>query len=164
MERIWNYFFYSTWKFQILLGGILIEKPLIYLFNLIPFLKGKWSKGKKEYEKFMHNKDYGANIGFAFSFMFLTTTVIYTIICLFLVNLVNIEVGDKIYYYFYTVAALSYITNYFFLYRGDIYKKHFEEFEKSNQKSSIYLSALGFHLGVIGLGILSIHFTVGFNL
>lgn len=164
MERIWNYFFYSTWKFQISLGGILIEKPLIYFFNLIPILRKNWNKGKKEYQRVMHRKDYGFNIGFAFGFMFLTTMVIYTSICLFLVKLLNLEVGDTIYYYFVAVVALSYLTNYLLLYRSDTYKKYFDEFEKVNNKRLIYLSAVFFHLGIIGFGILSIYCTVGFNL
>lgn len=112
----------------------------------------------------MNNKDFGFNIGFAFGFMFLTTMVIYTSICLFLVKLLNIDVEDTIYYYFFAVVALSYLTNYFFLYRADTYKKHFEEFEKIKNKSRIYLSAVLFHLAIIGFGILSIHFTVGFNI
>ncbi|MFA6924924.1 MAG: hypothetical protein WC223_11815 [Bacteroidales bacterium] len=165
MERIWNYFFYSTWKLQILLGDLLFQKPIYFIIlNIFPFLRKNEAKGLKEYKKVMNNKDYGFNIGFAFGFMFLTTMVIYSSICLYIVKLLNIEVGDTIYYYFIVVVALSYLTNYLLLYRSDAYKKYFDEFDKVNNKSLIYLSAVLFHLGIIGFGILSIHWTVGFNL
>lgn len=134
MERIWNYFFYSTWKLLKRTGEIFIENPLIYIFNLVPYLRKNWNKGKKGYKQVMHSKDYGFNIGFAFSFMFLTTVVIYTSICLYLVKLLNIEVGNTIYNYFLGVIALSYLTNYFFLYRSDTYKKYFNEFDTEYKK------------------------------
>lgn len=163
MERIWNYFFYSTWKTQIFLSYILFERPLVFLFNLVPFLRKNWYNGKKEYNKVMNSKEYGLNLGFAFGFMFLTTMVIYTSICLFLVKLINIEVEDTIYYYFVAILVLSYITNELLIYRTDTYKKYFKEFEKINNKSRIYFSAVFFHLTIIGIGILSIYLTVGFN-
>lgn len=162
MERIWNYFFYSTWYVQLNLGEILIRKPIYFIMlTLFPFLRKNLHLGQKNYNRVMNNKDFGFNIGFAFGFMFLTTMVIYTSICLFLVKLLNIEVEDKIYYYFFSVVVLSYLTNYLFLYRADTYKKHFEAFEKINNKSLICFSAVLFHLAIIGLGILSIYLTLG---
>jgi hypothetical protein len=134
------------------------------MLNLFPFLRKNMQRGRKEYNRIMNNKDFGFNVGFAFGFMFLTTIIIYTSVCLFIVKLLNIEVGDTIYNYFVVVVALSYLTNYFFLYRADTYKKYFVEFEKVNNKSRIYLSAILFHLVVIGFGIFSIQFTVGFNI
>jgi len=163
MERIWNYLFYSTWNLQINLGEILIQKPIHFIMlNLFPFLRKNKQKGVKDYKRVMNNKDYGFNIGFAFGFMFLSTMIIYSSICLYLVKLLNIEVGDTIYYYFIVVVALSYITNYLFLYRSDIYKKYFDEFDKENSKLN-YLPVV-FHTGVVIFGILSIHWTIGFNL
>lgn len=163
MRRIWNYFFYSTWKFQISFGEAIIEKPLIYLFNLVPFLRNNWSKGKNEYKRAMHDKDYGFNIGFAFGFMLLSTMVIYTSICLILVKLLSVEVGDTIYYYFFAIVTISYLTNELLIYRADTYKKYFDEFEKVSNKPLIYLSAVLFHIGIMCFGILSAYFTVGFN-
>lgn len=165
MEKIWNYFFYSTWYVQLNLGESLIRKPIYFIMlNLFPSLRKNLHKGQKDYNRVMNNKDFGFNIGFAFGFMFLTTMIIYTSICLFLVKLLDIEVEDTIYYYFFAVVALSYLTNYLLLYRSDTYKKHFDEFEKNNNKSRIFLSAVLFHLAIIGFGILSIYFTVGFNI
>ena len=165
MERTWNYFFYSTLKLQILLGDLLFQKPIYFIIlNVFPFLRKNEAKGLKEYKKVMNNKDYGFNIGFAFGFMFLTTMIIYTSICLYLVKLLNLEVGDAIYYYFIVIVVLSYATNYLFLYRADTYRKYFDEFEKTSSKSLIYPSAILFHLGIFGFGILSIHWTVGFIL
>lgn len=164
MEKIWNYFFYSTWYVQLNLGETLIRKPIYFIMlNLFPSLRKNLHKGQKDYNRVMNNKDFGFNIGFAFGFMFLTTMIIYTSICLFLVKLLDIEVEDTIYYYFFAVVTLSYLTNELLIYRKDIYKKYFDEFEKLNTKSLIYISAILFHLGVIGFGILSIHFTIGFS-
>lgn len=165
MIRIWNYFFYSTWKTQTILGKKLFQETIfLVMLKLFPFLKKNEKKGLKEYNKVMNSKEYGLNLGFAFSFMFLTTMVLYTSVCLILVKMLNVEVEDKMVYYFLAVIALSYLTNELLIYKSDTYKKYFEEFEKVNNKSLIYLSAVLFHLAIIGFGILSIHFTVGFNI
>jgi hypothetical protein len=165
MERIWNYFFYSTWNLQTNLGEMLIRKPIYFIMlTLFPFLRKNVHNGTKSYNRVMNNKDYGFNIGFAFGFMFLTTMLIYSSLSLYLVELLNIKVGDTIYYYFIAVVVLSYLTNYLLLYRSNTYKKYFNEFDKINNKSLIYLSSILFHLCVFGFGILSIYFTIGFNL
>lgn len=164
MKRIWNYFFYCTWYVQLNLGETLIRKPIYFIMlNLFPFLRKNLQKGQKDYNRVMNNKDFGFNIGFAFGFMFLTTMIIYTSISLFLVNLLNIEVGDRIYYYFFAIVAFSYLTNDLLLYRSLTYKKYFVEFEKINNKSQFFISAILFHLGIIGIGILTVHFIIGFK-
>ena len=164
MKRIWNYFFYSTWYVQLNLGEILIRRPIYFIMlTLFPFLGKNLHLGQKNYDRVMNNKDFGLNIGFAFGFMFLTTMVIYTSICLLLVKLLNIEVEDNIYYYFFSVVVLSYSTNYLLLYRADNYKKYFEAFEKINNRPLICFSAVLFHLAIIGLGIFSIYLTSGKN-
>lgn len=163
MKRIWNYFFYSTWLLQFSLGKILIEKPLAYFFSKIPFLHNNWTKGKKGYDKFMHDKNGGLNIGFSFGFMFLSTMIIYSIICLIVIKLFQNQVDERIYYFFYLIAILSYLTNYICIYRLDIYKKYFEEFKNIEPKSKIYISAILFHTGILFFGILSVYLTIGFN-
>lgn len=163
MERIWNYFFYSTWKVLFKKGEIVSRSIFFIMFNLFPFLRKNEQAGQKELNKFMNNKDSGLNIGFAYNFMLLTTLVIYTSFCLIVVQLLNIVVGDAIYYYYFIIAGLSYLTNYLFLYHKSKYIKYFKEFEKIDRKVIIYISAVLFHLTIFCLGVLTIHFTVGFD-
>jgi hypothetical protein len=164
MKKIWNYIFFSTWRSLTSLGIMVIERPIVYFFTMIPFFKNNWDKGKKKYNRYMHNKESGLNINFAFSFMFSTTMVIFTSICMICAKLFEIKVGDTIYYYFWALVALSYFTNYFALYQSDTYKTYFIEFEKTNNNKQFYITAILFHTSVIALGILSAYLTVGFDL
>ncbi len=164
MQKVWNYFFYCTWKLQITIIENIIEKPLTYLFNLVPFFRNNWNRGRSEYKRLMNNEDSGFNIGFAFAFMFLTTVIIYSSFCLFLVTILKLDFVDKIEVYLLIIVGLSYLTNYLFLYRSDTYKNYFVEFGKLNKVSIVYISAVFFHLIIFFLGILSIYLTIGFKL
>ena len=112
----------------------------------------------------MNNKEYGVNINTAYSFMFLSVLIIYASVCLILVDAFDVAVGDKIYRYFMAVIFFSYVTNYVLLHRNDNYKSYFKEFDQAEHKSQVFASALLFHSGVIVFGILSVHFTIGFDL
>lgn len=164
MERIWNYFFYSFWCLEVNFGEILIRRPIFFIMlKLFPSLSKNAKKGEKEYQKIMNSKDSGFNVGFAFGFMFLMTMIIYSCICLWVVKLQNIQIGYLL-YYFVAVIVLSYLTNYFLLYQSDKYKRYFHEFEKKSSKRLSYLTAVLFSLCIAGMGLLSIYYTVGFNL
>jgi hypothetical protein len=165
MKRIWNYFFYSTWKIQDKFARNFIEKPLIEIFSLIPYFKNNWEKGRKAHQIIMHSKNYGTGIGFAFSFMFLTTCVIYLCICILLTKVLTCETSvESGKYFFFGIIGLSYLTNQMLLYSNDTYKRYFDEFEKVDKKTVFLLSAIAFHLGVVGIGILFIYYFVGFKL
>lgn len=164
MKKIWNYFFYSTWRSLASLGTITIEKPIVYFFTMIPFFKKNWDKGKKKYHRYMHNKESGVNINFAFTSMFITTMVIFTSICMISIKLLKIKVEHTNYNYFWAVVALSYFTNYFALYHADTYKIYFVEFQKITNNKQFYIAAVLFHTIVMVLGILSAYLTVGIGL
>ena len=164
MQRTWNYFLYSTWKLLNLLGEVLIQKPIYcIILNTFPFLRKNETKGLKSYKRVMTDRDFSFNIAFAFGYMFFTTMIIYTVIFLYLCHFFQIEVEDKIYYYFIAVVVLSYLTNEILSWRKDVYLKYFTEFDKVNNKSMIYLNAVLFHLGISIFAVLSIHLTIGFN-
>jgi hypothetical protein len=163
MQKVWNYFFYCTWKLQIAIIENIIEKPITYLFNLVPFFKNNWQRGRSGYQKLMNNKDSGINIGFAFAFMFLTTVIIYFSISLYLTSILKLDFVNKVEVYLLIIVGLSYLTNYLFLYRSDNYKNYFVVFDKLKNISNVYISAILFHLIIISLGILSIYLTIGFK-
>lgn len=163
MEKIWNYFFYCTWEFQKFFSQYFIEKPVVYLFKFIPYLQNNWDKGKSDYNRIFHNKNYGIGVGFAFSLMFSKAMIIYASICLFAVKILDVTVGDTFRYYFVSVLILSFFTNQFLLYRKSKYKKYFKEFEKIEKKSRIYYSAFLFHLGIWCFGLVSVCLTIGFK-
>jgi len=163
MKKRWNYFFYSTWLLQSVFGKMIIEKPLEYFFSKIPFLHNNWTKGRKEYDRLVHSKNNSMNIGFAFGFMFLSTLIIYSCLCLFVVNFCGVTIGENIYLYFYSIVILSYMTNYVFIYRLNAYKQYFNEFKSIEPKSKIYVSAILFHGTIILIGVLTAYLTIGFN-
>lgn len=163
MQRVWNYFLYSTWKLLNKSGEELIQKPIYFIIlKFFPFLRKNEEKGLKSFKRVMNDKDFSFNISFAFGYMFFTTMIIYAVICLYVCSYFQIEVGDKLYYYFIAVVVLSYITNQILSWRNNVYLKYFDEFEKS-KSPIIYLSAVLFHLGVAIFTVLSIYWTIGFN-
>ena len=164
MYTSWNYFYYATYKLLSFLGEALIEKPLVYFFNSIPALKRNWNKGKKEYHMYMNSKEYGLNIGSAYRCMFFAALIIYASVCLLLVKVLGLEVGDAVYRYFIGVIFCSYVTNYYLLHRNDIYITYFKEFDQAEHGPNVYYSALVFHISVIAFGFLSVYFTIGFDL
>ncbi len=164
MQRIWNFFLYSTWKLLNKSGEVLIQKPIYFIvLNIFPFLRKNEKEGLKSYKRVMNDKDFSFNISFAFGYMFFTTMIIYADICLYVCFYFKIEVGDKLYYYFIAVAALAYLTNQMLSWRNDVYLKYFNEFDNADKKKLIYLPAVLFHLGFAVFTVLSIHWTIGFN-
>lgn len=163
MQRVWNYFLYSTWKLLCYAGVNLIERPLFKVLSIVPFFRKNIEKGKGRHRRIVDDRSFSFNIAFAYGYMFFTTMVIYTIIFLYLVHYFQIEVGDNLYYYFIAVAISSYLTNQILSWHNDKYLKYFTEFDRLNNKRKDYLSAVLFHLGVFLFAALSIHWTVGYD-
>lgn len=164
MQRVWNYLLYSTWCLLNFLGEVLFRKPIHFIMlKVFPSLKKNKKKALSSYNKSMNSKDLSFNIAFAYGYMFMTTMIIYAIIFLYLGHSFRLDVGDKLYYYFIAVVALSYLTNQILSWRNDKYLKYFAEFDSLNNKTKVYLSAVLFHLGIFFFAVLSIHWTVGFN-
>ena len=120
MERIWNYFFYFTWRLTNVLGNFFIDEPIEKIVSLIPFFRRNKEERKKSYDNVINDRKSGYNIRFAFGDMLVTTSILYMIVCLYLVKWLNIPIGDTIDYYFIAIPALSILTNYFFFYYKDI--------------------------------------------
>jgi hypothetical protein len=163
MQKIWNYFLYSTWMILCLSSKKIIEKPLSSILRIVPFFRKNFEKGKSEHRKVMDNKYLSFNIAFSFGYMFFTTMIIYTTIFLYLFFFLQIEVGDGLHYYFIAVVVLSYLTNQILSWHNDKYLKYFTEFDGLKNKTKVYLSAVLFHLGVFVLAALSVHWTVGYD-
>lgn len=163
MQRTWNYIFYSTWKLHNRASDILTA-PILYLVTKVPLFRENWKKGEKEYNKFIKSRNLGFNVSLSFSWMLTTTSILYSILFLYVCYFFQIEVGENVHYYFIAVVALSILTNELLLWRNDIYLKYFDEFDRTNKKSLTYLPAVLFHLGVIVFAVLSIYWTVGFSL
>ncbi len=165
MQRTWNYFLYSTWCLLNSLGEVLIRKPIYFIMlKIFPFLKKNKKKALSSYNKAMNSSDFSFNIAFAYGYMFFTTMIIYTIIFLYLFFFLHIEVGDNLRYWFIVVVILSYFTNQVLSWGNDKYLKYFAEFDNLNDKTKKYLPAVLFHLGVFLFAVLSIHWTIGYNL
>lgn len=146
------------------LGDNLIYRSVAKVLSLVPFFRKNLEKGKEDYRKVMNNKGEGLNIGFAFGIMFLTTSVIYVSIGLWIGKLLNKEVDNSAYFYFITMLVAAYLTNEMLLYRSNVYKRYFRKFERVQNPTIIYLSAILFHVGVFCLGVLSASYTIGFNI
>ena len=164
MQRAWNYLLYSTWCLLNFLGEVLFRKPIYFIMlKVFPFLKKNKKKALSSYNKTMNSRDFSFNIAFAYGYMFMTTMIIYVIIFMYSGYFLHIEVGDNLHYYFIAVVVLSYLTNQILSWRKDVYLKYFNDFDKVDNKSQIYLTAVLFHLGVLLFAVLSIYWMVGFN-
>ncbi|MBC9811459.1 hypothetical protein H9Y05_03125 [Crocinitomicaceae bacterium CZZ-1] len=165
MERYWNYLFYLQHKLLNVIGVKYFQRPLSYIiFFIFPKLKKKKKEILNAAASSIDHKEMGFNLGFAFSHMFLTTVVIFSIICLYVTVLINYKIKEDIKYFITGVLLLSYLLNYWLLWKKDIYLTYFKKFEKQPFSQWHYLYIIFFHLGVWGFGILSIHWTIGFNL
>lgn len=163
MQRAWNYLFYSTWRLLCVSSKILIENPLSKVLSIFPFFRKNLKKGKEDHRRIMDNRNLSFNIAFAFGYMFFTTMIIYTIIFLYLCFFLQIEVGERLYYYFIAVAILSYLTNQILSWSNDKYLKYFSEFDSINNNKKVYLIAILFHLGIFLFAYMSIYLTIGYN-
>lgn len=164
MERIWNYLFYLQWKFLNGFAKKIIQQPIIHILNLVPFFRENLKKGKKNLERFTNDPKLGINSSFAFSHMFLTTSILYAILFINVIFFSKFDIPPKmLYYLFIAVFGLSYVTNYLLLKRGDIYLKYFKEFGDRPFPSWHYIYLFIFHIGSLVLGILSVQWTVGWH-
>ncbi len=165
MERFWNYLFYLQWKLLNKLGTKFIQQPIhAVTYFFFPKIRKKKPEIERGYSVVINDSERGFNLGFAFSHLFLTTLIIYGIICLYVNVLIDHKVKEDIKYFLIGVMVLSYFTNYWFLWRKDIYLKYFKEFESQPFSRIHYLYAILFHLGIAAFGILSIYWTIGFNI
>jgi len=164
ITNIWNYLFYSTWRLLINLGEILFERPLIFFFNLIPFFRNNWKKGKKSYNKFKYNLDFGTDILFAKYIMISATSGLYISICLYVEKYFNFTSKSSSIFYIIIVIFFSWATNYLLLEYKSTYKYYFSKFDEKYKNGMNYLWVILFHLGILAFTFLSIHLTTGFNL
>lgn len=157
MMRIWNYLFYFQWKLLNTAGTELIQKPLFSLVSLfVPAIKAKRDSIEKTASSFMNNKRGGANLGFAFNFMMITTAIIFGIFLFYITLLIGYKVRQDFIIFLLSAVVLSYLTNYFALWRNDNYLKYFNEFEKIKHSKIGYLYLLCFHMVVYIIAIWSV--------
>jgi hypothetical protein len=165
MERLWNYLLYLQWRLLNRLGAKLIQQPIHSItFFFFPKIRKKKEQIEQSYSLVINDSERGVNLGFAFSHIFLTTSIIYGVVCLYMNVLINHKVKDDIKYFLIGVMVLSYLTNYWLLWRKDIYLKYFKEFENQPFSRWRYLYVILFYLGIMTFGVLSIYWTIGFNL
>jgi len=165
LMKIWNYLFYLTWNLLNKAGLTLIQRPIQKLiFFIFPTLSRKRDEIEKAAISTMADIDKGLNLGFAFVLMFSATTLMYVIICIYTIGQFDSNVDDNLHYYFIGVLSMAYLTNYLLLWKSNNYKKYFKEFDKTTINKINYLYIILFHLGVTAFFILSIYWTVGFNL
>lgn len=155
--RFWNYLYYFSWRLQESIGRFLIERPLAYIFGLIPFFRKNWEKGKKDYERFVYDRKLSLNMVYAFCYMLITTIIIYASIALPLVVALDQDVDMNLKYYLLGVLLLAYLTNYYFLWRNDRYMRYFKEFDNRFFSRIHYFYVILFHVAAIAVCILSIY-------
>ena len=165
MQRIWNFIYYSTWQNHNKVAEITIV-PFIYLFNQIPFFHKNWFEngGEQAFNNFIKNKKKGSNILFSDHCMLMSTSIIYFIIFLNVFYFFKINATDYLLFYFCVIFAFAYITNYFLIWRKNVYLKYFSEFASVEKKSLVYLPSVFFHISIFTIAVLSIFWTIGFNL
>lgn len=165
MQRIWNFIFYSTWQNHNKVAEIIIV-PFIYLLNRVHFLRKNWFEngGEQAFNSFIKNKKKGANILFSYHCMLMSTSVIYFIIFLNAFYFLKIKTTDYLLFCFCVILALAYVTNYFLIWRRKLYLKYFSEFARVENKTLVYLPSIFFHFGIVTIAVLSIFWTIGFNL
>ncbi|WP_373820162.1 hypothetical protein [Glaesserella sp.] len=165
MKIFWNYIFFSTWKVLTALTRIFIEKPIDYLFSLIPCYRNH--KNREEIEKInyyiMHGKVVGINIIHAFRVLMLTTFVFLGTLAFYFLYFFNFDFKDDVVFYSsaFFVAILSYFMNeYLMSWSKSGYIEYFEVFEKKRNKLKESCVFLFFHLGTLAFAILSVYFTI----
>ena len=163
MEKFWNYFFYATWKSNVAFGRFVLKYGFYIIFNLFPFLRKNEKRGKIEFIKLMEDKDSGVNLGHAFGFMYVSTFLVYSAIYFAIIIPLEFENENIGFSLFIIMIFLAYFTNYILIYRADIYKKYFVQFEKIENQYLIYVSAILFHISLPIIAALIIHCTVGFH-
>lgn len=163
--RFWNYIYYCTYRILVKTGWLLIYKPLMFIIlKFFRVSKERKKRMDREFIKFADGKELGLNMSYAFSFMFLTTVTLFATICLYFTVLIDYKIKDDMIYFLVGVMSLSYLTNYTFLWRNEIYLEYFKEFEKRGFPKFHYLYVILFHLAIITLFIFSIYWFVGFNI
>lgn len=149
IEYFWNYLFFSTWLLNIRLGEILIERPLIFIVNLSPFLRKRWEKGKNSFEKFKKDLDIGESILFSKYYMLSAATGFYGSLCVHTERYFDFANKSELLYYFFASVLLSWITNYLLLDYKSKYKRYFKLFAKSGNNKMFYVWGILFYLGVL---------------
>jgi uncharacterized BrkB/YihY/UPF0761 family membrane protein len=136
MEKFWNvvhYFAYKgDYKFHLLFNKI---NPVLYFYKL-PFAKKHFAKRGidpiEEVNKAYKRPDIGLSSIFAGGFMY----ILVFLICFGLVNLYSAVVQKELnlkLYHFIAFIVVSFVVNYFLLFRHDKYLSYFKEFEKMSR-------------------------------
>lgn len=137
MERFWNivhYFAYKAdYKFHLLFNKI---NP-IYLFYKLPFAKRHFKKigidPIEEVNKVYERPDIGISSIFAGGLMYALIGLLgIGLICLY-IAIQRIKFSVQI-YPFVIIFIISFIVNYYLLFKRDKYLDYFKEFEKMGEK------------------------------
>lgn len=161
MKGIWNYLFYLQWRLLNRLGSKFIQQPIhSVLYFFFPKIRKNKNEIDKSYSSVVNDSTQGFNLGFAFSHLFLTTAVIYSIICLYFNVLIDFKLRENLKYFLIGVMLLSYLTNYLLLWRKDNYLKYFKKYKQKTFHRVEYLYLVMFHLIVWTIGVFSVQWIV----
>jgi membrane protein insertase Oxa1/YidC/SpoIIIJ len=166
MERFWNLIYYFAYKGDYklhLLFNKINPVLLLYKFN---FSKRRFAKmgidnPVEELNKTFKKSDTGISSFRAGGLMIL-------LIVLFCFGIGNIYIGinrirfNVSLYPFLIVLAITFLFNYYLLFRHDKYLKYFKEFEKMDKKNKMIWAwiSLGVIFGIFGFSIGSFVFMI----
>jgi len=158
MIRFWNYLFYAHWRLLNGLGSKLIQQPIQSILSVFfPKIKKKKKEIKRGYSTAVEDPKQGLNLGFSFQLLFVTTTIVYGIICLYITVLLDYKIRKDFVFFLIGTLGLAYLSNYLLLWREDRYLKYFKIFENESFSRIHYLNVILFHLSIWTFGILSVY-------
>ncbi|MDU8925628.1 hypothetical protein RYD26_12130 [Pasteurellaceae bacterium LIM206] len=159
MKLLFNYLFYYTYKWIMLIGINIFEVPTLKLLTLVPVFKRNWARNKRKHRIIIDNPEYGFAIGFAFYYMLSSTILFVASIQLLIVAFLNIKLGTKYDTEIFCgiFFTISYTLNELLLgWHSNKYMKYFVKFDKISNKRNGCLVAALFHIGAITFFIISI--------
>jgi hypothetical protein len=158
MIHFWNivhYFVYkAVYQLHLLFNKI---NPVLYFYR-IPVVKRHFEKKEInpmiEINKAWENPDFGLSIIWAGGFMY----VLFFLICFGIINLISgmikLEFNLK-FYHFIILFIISILVNYFLLFKKNIYRRYFREFDKMQKAEKKKWAWVSFTV-ILGILIFSI--------
>lgn len=164
IEKTWNYQLWATSKLFSAISRKLIEKPLIFVSQRIPFMRENWEKGKKGFRADVDNPPDGVNVAGAARLMYWYIFALYIFVVIGLGKLLGYEEVEAFTWLGIPVVLLAYATNNYLLWGNDKYKRYFKEFKGIANMNVVYIHAILFHVAMFAVVATLANIAMNFNL
>lgn len=170
MKVFWNYLFFVTWKTLCSISIHYIEKPIDYIFNLIPYFRNSKRKSNtNNYSRsILHNKKIGFNISLSFYLLLITTFffIFMSIFWIFSFYLNWIDFKNELLFkldFIISFIISCYINYHYTSWNNSGYLDYFNSFEKErNKNNEIVIFILFYFINIIYFA-LSVYFLISYE-